>query len=149
MEPQMINTPPAVEPLRPRDRRGGEDTAAAGMLFDSSGVTSAMLEQVIEASLSGICIVDQQGRIAFANRALLAAWGYDRQELVGKPADLLWLSRRDGPDCMGCALSTRRWGGTVVARRKDSSLFDARISVSTVRDPKTADTWLLLSCLDV
>ena len=108
-----------------------------------------MLEQVIEASLSGICIVDQQGRIAFANRALLAAWGYDRQELVGKPADLLWLSRRDGPDCMGCALSTRRWGGTVVARRKDSSLFDARISVSTVRDPKTADTWLLLSCLDV
>lgn len=145
----MINTPPAVEPLRPRDRRGGEDTAAAGMLFDSSGVTSAMLEQVIEASLSGICIVDQQGRIAFANRALLAAWGYDRQELVGKPADLLWLSRRDGPDCMGCALSTRRWGGTVVARRKDSSLFDARISVSTVRDPKTADTWLLLSCLDV
>lgn len=145
----MINTPPAVEPLRPRDRRGGEDTAAAGMLFDSSGVTSAMLEQVIEASLSGICIVDQQGRIAFANRALLAAWGYDRQELVGKPADLLWLSRRDGPDCMGCALSTRRWGGTVVAQRKDSSLFDARISVSTVRDPKTADTWLLLSCLDV
>jgi len=149
----MINTPPAVEPLRPRDgdrdRRGGEDTAAAGMLFDSSGVTSAMLEQVIEASLSGICIVDQQGRIAFANRALLAAWGYGRQELVGKPADLLWLSRRDEPDCMGCALSAGRWGGTVVARRKDSSLFDARISVSTVRDPKTADTWLLLSCLDV
>lgn len=152
MEPRIVNTSPAVEPLRQRDddrdRRGGGDTAAGRTLFGSPSVASAMLEQVIETSLSGICIIDQQGYIAFANRALLATWGYDQQDLIGKPAEILWFPRREGPDLIGSARSIGRWSGTVVARRKDSSLFDAQVSVSTIHEPETAYTWLLLSCLD-
>ncbi len=130
------------------DCREGENSVAGEAPAGMPGVTAAMLRQVIETSLSGICIVDREGHIAFANAALLAMWGYDLQ-VVGKPATLLWLSLEEGQDCIGCALSAGRWSGTVAARRRDSSRFDARISVSTVRDPGTADVWLLLSCIDV
>lgn len=112
------------------------------------GVTTAMLEQVIETSLCGTCIVDQRGCIAFANASLLAMWGYALCEVVGKPAPLLWLSPEEGRGCIDCALSSGRWSGTVAARRKDSPPFDVRIAISSVRDPVTADTWLLLSCID-
>ena len=132
-----------------RDYWRGEGSVAVGIPAETSGVTAAMLRQVIETSLSGICIVDQEGRIVFANASLLAMWGYDLRDVIGKPVDLLWLSWGDGPDCIGHALSAGQWSGMVVARRGDSSPFDVRISVSTVHDPETAVLWLLLSCIDV
>lgn len=124
------------------------DSAAGEFPARTPGVTTAMLQQVIETSLSGICIVDRRGRIAFANAPLLAMWGYALREMVGKPVTLLWLSPEEGRDCIDHAVSAGRWNGTVAARRRDSSSFDVRISLSTVRDPWTADVWLLLSCID-
>ena len=111
-------------------------------------VTSAILQQVIETSLSGICIVDQEGCIAFANASLLALWGYDLSEVVGVPVTRLWLSPEEGRDCIDLALSTGQWTGTVAARRRDATSFSSRIALSTVRDPGTADVWLLLSCIE-
>ncbi|KLK88523.1 histidine kinase [Methanoculleus sediminis] len=111
-------------------------------------VTAAMLQQVIETSLSGICIVDRQGCIAFANASLLAMWGYDLSEVVGKPVTRLWLSPEEGRDCIDRALFAGQWTGTVAARRRDASSFPSRITLSTVRDPETADVWLLLSCIE-
>ncbi len=131
------------------DCRGEGSPVAGETPARMPGVTTAMLQQVIETSLSGICIVDQKGCIAFANASLLAMWGYALQEMVGKPMTLLWLSPGEGRDCIDCAISSGRWNGTVAARRRDSSSFDVRISVSTVRDTWTADVWLLLSCIDV
>ncbi|SCL75980.1 sensory histidine kinase AtoS [Methanoculleus chikugoensis] len=112
------------------------------------GITAAMLQRVIETSLSGICIVDQEGCIAFANASLLAMWGYDLSEVVGKPVTRLWFSPEEARDCIDRVLSSGRWTGTVAARRRDASSFSSRISVSTVRDPGTADVWLLLSCIE-
>lgn len=112
------------------------------------GLTAAMLQQVIETSLSGICIVDRQGCIAFANASLLDMWGYNLSEMVGKPVTRLWLSPEEGRDCIARALSTGRWTGTIAARREDASSFSSRIALSTVRDPGTAEVWLLLSCIE-
>nr|WP_303716570.1 PAS domain S-box protein [Methanoculleus marisnigri] len=131
------------------ENQGREDSVASETPAGTPGVTAAMLRQVIETSLSGICIIDQEGRIAFANASLLAMWGYNLHEVVGKPVTLLWPSRSEGQDCIGCALSSGRWNGTVAARRRDSSSFDVRVSISSVRDPETADPWLLLSCIEV
>ncbi|MDD3069784.1 PAS domain-containing protein [Methanoculleus horonobensis] len=114
----------------------------------SPDVTAAMLQQVIETSLSGICIVDQEGCIAFANASLLAIWGYNLLEVVGKPVTRLWLSPEEGRDCIDHALSAGEWTGTIAARRGDASSFYSRIALSTVHDPGTADVWLLLSCIE-
>ena len=127
-----------------QDSRGGEAFIAAG----TRDVAAAVLQQVIETSLSGTCIIDREGCIVSASAPLLAIWGYSRENVVGKPVDTLWPSRGERPDWIGQALSTGRWAGTVVARRGDGSLFDVRISAGTARDPGTGYPWLILSCLD-
>ncbi len=131
-----------------QDCRRGDDSFVGGVQPATPGVTAAMLRQVIETSLSGICIADREGRIIFANASLLAMWRYDLREIVGQPVGLLWLSRDGGLDCIGCVLSTGRWNGTVAARRRDSTIFYARMAVSTVCDPETADLWFLVSCVE-
>jgi len=131
------------------DRQEEGGSATGEVPARTPGVTTAMLQQVIETSLSGICIVDRKGRIAFANAPLLAMWGYALQEMVGKPVTFLWLSPEEGRDCIDRAVASGRWNGTVAARRSDSSPFDVRLSVSAVRDPWTAEVWLLLSCIGV
>ncbi|WP_243669629.1 PAS domain-containing protein [Methanoculleus chikugoensis] len=158
-----------MPPLPPGTARGGRPLSVAppdGLNMDlnttsrleagethhtTPGITAAMLQQVIETSLSGICIVDQEGGcIAFANASLLAMWGYDLSEVVGKPVTRLWLSPpEEARDCIDRVLSAGRWTGTVAARRRDASSFSSRIALSTVRDPPgTADVWLLLSCIE-
>ncbi|WP_214019954.1 PAS domain S-box protein [Methanoculleus sp.] len=153
MDPHSTNrlgagVPPEQHGGNP-DRQEEGDPAAGETPARTPGVTTAMLQQVIETSLSGICIVDRKGCIAFANVPLLTMWGYALQEVVGKPVTLLWLSPEEGRDCIDSAISAGRWDGTVAARRRDSASFDVRISLSTVRDPWTADVWFFLSCIDV
>lgn len=121
---------------------------ASGTTGTVPDITVAMLQQVIETSLSGICIVDREGCIAFANAPLLAMWGYNLEEVVGRPVTRLWLSPEEGRDCIDRALSTGRWIGTVAARRRDASSFPSRISLGTVCDPGTSEIWLFLSSVD-
>ena len=137
-------------------QRGGDQVcrereSAALSVTRAAGpeIPAAVLQRAVEASLSGTCIADREGRIVFANASLLAMWGYDLQEVIGQPVDLLWLSGGEGVDPIGCALSTGRWDGTLCARRRDSSPFDARVSVSTVSGPDATDLSLLVSCIDV
>ncbi len=140
MEPHIKDTSRAGEPLQRRGRRHREDAIA--------GITPVMLEQMLEASLSGTCVIDRQGCIVHANRALLAIWGYDLRDLAGEPASLLWQSREEWTDCMGCALTSGRWSGMLTARRRDTSTADIQIAISAIHDPGATDAWLLLSCLN-
>ncbi|MCX8043300.1 MAG: response regulator [Desulfobacterota bacterium] len=50
------------------------------------------LERLIDISLDPLIIVDAQGYISNPNKALLALLGYQRDELIGKPADMLGVS---------------------------------------------------------
>jgi PAS domain S-box-containing protein len=126
----------------------GED-ATGPMPARTSGVAGLLLRQMIETSLSGTCIIDPEGRIVVANDALLAMWGYDRKSVIGMPVDHLWFSGEEVPDCTGSVPPAGRWIGTVTARRSDSSGFNVRVSVASVHDPETNDTWLILSCTGV
>ena len=45
------------------------------------------LRHVIEAAPNGMVIVDEQGRIVSANSACLSIFGYDGEELVGRPIE--------------------------------------------------------------
>jgi diguanylate cyclase (GGDEF)-like protein/PAS domain S-box-containing protein len=45
--------------------------------------------QVIEQAPSGLLLVDQAGKIVLANAMLERLFGYEREELIGKPVELL------------------------------------------------------------
>jgi PAS domain S-box-containing protein len=47
------------------------------------------VRDIVEASPSGVCVVDQSGTIILVNRAIEQLFGYTREELVGQGVDML------------------------------------------------------------
>jgi PAS domain S-box-containing protein len=132
----------------PQGRQGGDQGCRDDPAAGTPDVAALLLSEMIETSLSGICIIDREGRITVANDALLALWGHDRESVIGMPVEILWFSGGEGPEGLGCSLSAGRWSGTVVARRSDGARFDVRVSIASVRDSETGDTWFILSCVE-
>lgn len=110
----------------------------------------ANLRLVIEGAPNGIVMVDADGAVVLVNKAAEALFGYAREELVGRPIELLVpeRSRRAHP--------AHRWayskapearpmgrGRDLLARRKDGSTFPVEIGlnpVDTVAGPQTLAT---------
>jgi len=97
---------------------------------------------VVEASPSGIILVNDRGRIALVNSQTEKLFGYGREELVGKPVEILvperFASRH--PDHRGEFLGapTARAMGAgreLFARRKDGSEFPVEIGLNPIQTP--------------
>jgi len=70
-------------------------------------ISGKLLRLAVHAAPSGILIVDEKGCIIFANQALLDMFGYENEELLGQPVELLVPSE------------------DVIAHRRHRELFDA------------------------
>lgn len=97
------------------------------------------LEVFLDASPDAMVIVDQSGRIAFANTPTEAMFGYARSALVGRPIELLLPERfRDGhgDHIFDDFLSPKRTPAgaqrEVCALRRDGTGFPVEISLGPV-----------------
>jgi len=106
-------------------------------------------EYAIATSVNGIAIVDLEENITYANRSLLALWGYEERDVVSRRATAFW----QDPDAVAGVLAALRktgsWVGELAARRKDGSLFDAQLSATMVRDDENKPVCFLSSIVDV
>jgi PAS domain S-box-containing protein len=97
-----------------------------------------------EASSSGTLLVDDGGRIVLVNAHVEKLFGYEREELIGKPIDMLLPGRsvaESGTDRKGflTELRTRLMGGAereLFARRKDGSEFPIEVGLNSVQTPR-------------
>jgi PAS domain S-box-containing protein len=89
----------------------------------------------LEAAREGICIIDAQGKVKYANRAYLDLYGYEREALLGEPWEALH------PDEEVDLLTTEvlpyveehgEWGGRSVGLRADETTFEESKSVATL-----------------
>lgn len=90
----------------------------------------------LEDSLNGYDIVDEHGRIVYANRAYLHMWGYDSlDEVLGKsPAE--HCADPEVPERIVSALL--EFGHTTLefeGKRKDGSTFDVLMAAQVATDP--------------
>ncbi|GIV98095.1 MAG: hypothetical protein KatS3mg057_2752 [Herpetosiphonaceae bacterium] len=105
---------------------------------------------LLESAPDAIIIVDDHGRIVMVNTQAERWFGYDRQELVGQPIEILI------PEQLRAIHERHRAGYTaeprtrpmgvgldLIARRKDGSQFPAEISLSPVR----TDSGLLITAV--
>lgn len=112
----------------------------------------ALLE-VVEAMPDGVVVVDHNGKMVLVNRELERLVGYDRDQLLGQPVEMLLpedLRESHVGHRLGFAAETRRYamgnGLNLTAVRKDGTAFPveialapahisaARVVIATVRD---------------
>ncbi len=119
----------------------GSETLVAGTIRDVSSGSSSELyfKHLLEAAPDAMIIVDGDGRIAIANGQAVVMFGYDRDQLIGQPIEILLpVSLRDrhvnhrhvylaDPRVrpMGSGLNLQ-------ARRADGTEFPVEISLSPV-----------------
>jgi PAS domain S-box-containing protein len=107
-----------------------------------SGAEGPKFEALLELAPDAIVIVDRHGQVSIVNRRTEEMFGYDRDELLGQPIEILIPERfrerhvghRDGY----IANPRTRPMGTgmeLFGRRKDGTDFPVEVSLSPLEDP--------------
>ena len=107
-------------------------------------------DAAIRSALSPIAISDSAGRLLYVNPVCLATWGYsDEQEVMGRSvSDFV-----NDPAAAYIAIrelrNEGRWLGEVVARKRDGSTFDAKVSASLIMDESGEPAGMVASFTDL
>jgi len=103
----------------------------------------ALLSEVVESTLEGVMITDQNGVIISTNAALLEMTGYSGDELIGKKPDI-FKSYRHGDDFyrkMRQSLGeSGRWHGEIWNRRKNGKIHPVRLTITGIKDAEGRTT---------
>jgi PAS domain S-box-containing protein len=135
-----------------RDQHGRVDRYD-GLVEDISERKEAegLFRQLLESAPDGIVIVDAGGTIVMVNARTEQLFGYERDELMGRPVQMLVPKRFRGRHAGHCARyavnpCSRQMGAgrEIFGVRKDGSHFPASITLSSL---KTGDTTLLVSAI--
>jgi diguanylate cyclase (GGDEF)-like protein/PAS domain S-box-containing protein len=92
---------------------------------------------VFEASSEAILVTDIDANILSVNAAFTRITGYTEQEVLGRNPRLLSSGQHDRAffaSLWGHVKQADMWRGELVNRRKDGSLFDAHLAISTLQD---------------
>ncbi|MDX2029747.1 MAG: PAS domain S-box protein, partial [Blastocatellia bacterium] len=124
-------------------RAAGEERFAMGhdSMIDGAGLTPetslAMFRGLLNSAPDSIVIVKRNGQIVLVNSRTEKMFGYDREELLGQPVEILLPAHLHGRHFAHRAQyvaepHTRPMGegGELSGRRKDGSLFFVEISLS-------------------
>ncbi len=91
----------------------------------------------LEATREGVCVVDANGNVKYANRAYLDLYGYEREELLGTSWDRLspdseaeFVTR----DVLPYVEEHGEWSGDGVGRRHDGTTFRESKSIEALPD---------------
>ncbi len=104
--------------------------------------------------LTGMRALDLQGRITYVNPAFCQMTGWSEGELVGRMAPFPYWPDEDR-ELLTARLEDELHGRTtsggfqVRVKRKDSAIFDVRMYVSPLIDPKGAQTGWMTSMTDI
>lgn len=91
----------------------------------------------LEAAREGICVLDADGRVKYANDAYLELYGYERSALLGRrwetlrPESEVELIARD---VLPFVEEHGEWGGETVGRRADGETFQESTEISALPD---------------
>lgn len=126
--------------LNPVETTDGLVVTSTIRRIDEADISEAYFRMLLESAPDAMIIIDDQGKIAIANGQSEKMFGYERQEMLGQPVEMLLPERlqkshvghRDG---FSTNPRLRPMGPDLdlLARRKDGSEFPVEISLSPVQ----------------
>ena len=90
------------------------------------------LEKVIDGSLNLIIAVNHKREIVEFNNAAQEAFGYSKEEVLGKHIDMLYSDPSDGAKIAGRIRDEGEFQGRVVNCRKNGEVFTAMLSAAAI-----------------
>lgn len=97
-----------------------------------------LTNSAMESSIDGIAILNDEEEYIYVNNAHAEIYGYDSpKELIGKTWELLYAPdelKRFKETIMQELFEKGEWHGDAVGKKKDGSLFDQEISLTTFSD---------------
>ena len=115
--------------------------AIAGSMVDVSPQRRAeeqmrLFEHTVQSSHELISITDLNDRFTFVNDAFLAAYGYERDEIIGQHLSIIDSARTPLDTRRAIAVGAREggWSGELYNRRRDGSEFPIALTTSQIRD---------------
>jgi diguanylate cyclase (GGDEF)-like protein/PAS domain S-box-containing protein len=118
-------------------RRDAVTTRSSDASPGGPGSEARLLDELVESAPDAMVVVDDGGRILLANRQTESLFGYPREELTGRPIELLVpdrlrsTHRQDRADYTDSpVLRPMGLGRTLHARRRDGSEFPVEISLA-------------------
>ncbi|MEN8189184.1 MAG: response regulator [Thermodesulfobacteriota bacterium] len=83
-----------------------------------------------------VCMVDDKGRIFYANPASQKVTGYHHTELIGKHIDAVQIdeSTKSSQQMLEKSDKGQIWHGQIQNRRKDGTLYDEEVTVLPIRE---------------
>ncbi|MGQ9365000.1 PAS domain-containing hybrid sensor histidine kinase/response regulator [Azospirillum sp. ST 5-10] len=117
---------------------------------DEADRNRAAYHHILQSVSEGLCGVDEEGTVTFANAAALSITGFTTADLVGGPAGALFAGRNGAAAALAASLrdGTARTVAQQTMRRHDGSTFAAEVSVSPLVE-HTRLTGAVLSFRDV
>lgn len=101
-----------------------------------AGAELRLLGAALNAAVDGVIITDAEGAITWVNDAAAALVGYRRDEMAGRPIDIL--TSTEQPDAFQRTWASIRAGRPFstefLIRRKDGSVYTAEATTTPVRD---------------
>jgi len=108
--------------------------------------------KVFEASSEGIVLLDAQGHVLSANRAICKAGGLDPGELIDLPLDFVMLDQVPAPqasEIWSTAEQRGWWRGEVAMQHREGGSYPAWAVLTAVRDTTGEVAHYIFSCLDI
>lgn len=107
------------------------------------------LEKAVETTQVGVTIVDADQRIVYVNPAEARMHGYERDELIGQPVQLLAPPSHRRPLNPLHNIKMQSWHRESVNMRRDGSVFPVLLRSDLVRDAGGRPVRIVTTCEDI
>ena len=109
-------------------------------------------ERIFKSTHEGILVTDALGNIVDANDAFSRITGFSREEVLGKPSNVLQLNHHEPAfyaEIWESLSNYGHWSGEIWNRRKDGEIFAELISISVILDPQGQPTHYVGNLSDI
>ncbi len=129
------------------DAQLAEQTLDASRARDEAQRSAAHYRAVVENAAEGILTITESGTIGSFNAAAEAIFGWDEQDIIGRPATVILPADMEDPlnSYLATALSPdhgpiRRRGIESIGQRRDGTHFPMMVAISTITSGGAAPT---------